>query len=37
MAEVNRKSVSSLIRAYGEVNPDAVVRLMQQYTALGAI
>ena len=31
MAEVNRKSVSSLIRAYGEVNPDAVVRLMQQY------
>lgn len=26
-----RKSVTNLIRAYGEVNPNAVVRLMQQY------
>ena len=31
MAEVNRKSVTSLIRAYGDVNPEAVVRLMSQY------
>ena len=31
MSNVDRKSVSSLIRTYGEVNPHAVVSYMQQY------
>ena len=31
MSNMNRKSVTSLIRTYGEVNPHAVVSYMQQY------